>query len=346
MKNKIFVCHESYTPSHYTALEYLAGENGYKVIYCEPNLYHELRGCLRRKKSRSRFFHNVYWTLVLLLTSRSKVVIGMAPYNPFLRCLLFILRGHELYYHSSYSCWDGSRFVHKGSKKDMRLWKEFTNHKIKHFFAVSQKTKDEVVKNGYSSSANISIVNHSFNLDINRNGLCHFSPSFICVGRLDEQKGIVQLLDIFSRHSNASITFVGKGPLGKLVKDYASKYSNILYVGFVAGLNNLVPYYKQHSFLVLNSIKTPIWEELFGMTLYEGMACGCVPLANSHPGPKEIITDGVDGFLCEEGNIESLIDKVLGMNGQEYEQVRSRAIERGQSFHCSKVAQKWSKLFA
>ena len=29
MNNKIFICHEYYTPSHYTALEYLAHNKGY-----------------------------------------------------------------------------------------------------------------------------------------------------------------------------------------------------------------------------------------------------------------------------------------------------------------------------
>ena len=345
MKNKIFVCHEFYTPSHYAALEYLAKENDCDVIYCEPNLYRELKHCFKNKVSRSRFLHNLYWTIVLLLTTGSKVVVGMAPYNPFLKWILLILHGHELYYHSSYSCWDGSRFAYKGSHKDKKLWKEFTNHKIKHFFAVSQKTKEEVVKNGFCSPEKISIVNHSYNIDIDTNGLCKFSSSFICVGRLNEQKGITQLLDIFSRYPKANITFVGSGVLEPLVKKYVAKYSNIKYLGFIKGLNNLIPVYKQHSFVVLNSIKTPIWEELFGMALYEGMACGCVPLANSHPGPKEIITDNVDGFLCEETHIEDLINKALQMDSKAYNEMRKNAIRRGQSYNCSKIADKWKDIF-
>lgn len=344
MKNKIFVCHEFYTPSHYTALEYLAQEHGYEVIYCEPNLYRELRHCIKNKISRTRFFHNLYWTIYLLLTSGSKVVVGMAPYNPFLKWILFLLRGHELYYHSSYSCWDGSRFAHKGNDKDIKLWKDFTNHKIKHFFAVSQKTKEEVVKNGYCSPEKISVVNHSYNIDIDIDNLCEFSPSFICVGRLSEQKGIAQLLDIFSKHPEAKITFVGNGDLEPLVRQYASKYSNIKYLGFVKGLSNLIPIYKKHSFLVLNSIKTQTWEELFGMALYEGMACGCVPLANNHPGPKEIITNGVDGYLCEEGNIECLIERAMNMDKSEFEQMRQKSMERGHSFHSSLIAQKWKDI--
>jgi glycosyltransferase involved in cell wall biosynthesis len=345
MKNRIFVCHEFYTPSHYTALEYLAREHGYEVIYCEPNLYRELRNSFRHPVSRTRLLHNFLCTLLLLFTKGSKVVVGMAPYNPFLKWLLFILRGHELYYHSSYSCWDGSRFAHKGSDKDKQLWREFTNSKIKHFFAVSQKTKEEVVKNGFCSPERISVVNHSYNIDINEDNLCEFSPSFICVGRLSEQKGIKQLLDIFSKLPQAKITFVGNGELESLVKGYESQYNNIRYAGFVNGLTNLIPIYKKHAFLVLNSIKTSTWEELFGMALYEGMACGCVPLANNHPGPKEIITNGIDGYLCDETHIGELVEKAMELKQKEYYALRTNAIKRGQSFHSSIISHKWDDIF-
>lgn len=345
MRKQIYVCHEYYTPSHYTALEYLANEHGYEVVYCEPNLYFELRRSFKNSFNRSRLAHNICCMFTLLFSKGNKVVIGMAPYNPFLKWLLFILRGHELYYHSSYSCWDGSRFAYKGSPQDIKLWKDFTYNKIKCFFAVSEKTKNEVVKNGFSNAYKISVVNHSFNINIDTDGLCRFSKTFLCVGRLVKEKGIAQLLYIFSLHPEASISFVGKGEMEGLVKEYADKYTNIKYLGFIKGLQNLVPIYKAHSFLVLNSIKTPIWEELFGMALYEGMACGCVPLANRHSGPKEIITDGVDGFLCEENHIDELIEVALNMDEDSYNMVRTKAIERGQSFKSSVVAKKWNHIF-
>lgn len=346
MNNKIFVCHEYYTPSHYTALEYLAHNKGYEVIYCEPNLLRQLRQSVKNRIPRSRLLHNIITTWRLLVSHGHKVVIGMAPYNPFLRTLLFILRGHELYYHSSYSCWDGTRYAHKGSDSDKVLWKDFTNNQIKHFFAVSQKTKEEVINNGFAKSDNIAIVNHSYNIDIDGNTTSQKTNKFICVGRLCDQKGTLQLLDIFARHPEANITFVGSGEYENKVKEYACKYKNIKYHGFVKGLANLVPIYKENSFLIMNSIRTNSWEELFGMALYEGMACGCVPLANDHPGPKEIITDNKDGFLCQEGNIEVLIEKAIAMDSQSYQFFRTNAISRGKHFHSSSISKQWMAIFS
>lgn len=343
---QIFVCHEFYTPSHYTALDYLAHEKKYEVIYCEPNLFNQLRLSVRNKIPRARLFHNIMTTWKLLFSHGRKVVIGMAPYNPFLRSLLFILRGHELYYHSSYSCWDGSRFVHKGSESDKVLWKDFTTNRIKHFFAVSQKTKEEVIKNGFADAENISVVNHSYNINIVVNTTSPKKNDFICVGRLNNQKGTIQLLDIFSRHAEANITFVGSGEYEDKVKEYACQYKNIKYQGFVKGLANLAPIYKRHSFLIMNSIRTNSWEELFGMAIYEGMACGCVPLSNDHPGPKEIITDNKDGLLCNEGDIETLIERAIAMDEKSYQTFRSNAISRGKQYHCSSISKQWLKIFS
>lgn len=345
MKNKIFVCHEYYTPSHYTALEYLAKEKGYTVIYCEPNLLRQLRLSVRNKIPRKRFFHNAIYTLILLFTHGYKIIIGIAPYNKFLKTLLWILKGHELYYHSSYSCWDGSRCAHKYNDHDLTVWKDFTQYRIKHFFAVSQKTKDEVVKNGFAKQQNISIVNHSYNLNITLDNLCDFSKTFICVGRICKEKGIIQLLEIFSRHPDCTITFVGKGKLQKEIEKYAIKYKNIKYAGYISGLENLVPIYKRHSFLILNSTRTESWEELFGMTLYEGMACGCIPITTDHPGPKEIISDSINGFICKEGEIEKGLNKAISMNSLQHEQMRHKSIERGQSFHCKNIAKQWLNCF-
>lgn len=167
-KEKIYVCHEVYSRPHYKALEYLAKEHNAKVIYCEPNLMWKLR---HPGPGYVRLLHNLIILCSLIFSRGHKVVIGMAPYNPFLKKLLGLLKNHRLYYHSSYTCWDGSMSVWDGSPSDISLWKDFTNNKIEHFFAVSEKTKDEVVRNGFCAPEKISVVNHSFEKAINIQGI-------------------------------------------------------------------------------------------------------------------------------------------------------------------------------
>lgn len=47
------------------------------------------------------------------------------------------------------------------------------------------------------------------------------------------------------------------------------------------------------------------------VSLLEGMACGCVPVASDLPSLREWIQDGVNGFLVAPGKIEATADAVL-----------------------------------
>ena len=88
--------------------------------------------------------------------------------------------------------------------------------------------------------------------------------------------------------------------------------------------------------------------EGFGMVIIEAMACGVPPVSFTCPcGPKDIITDGKDGLLVENGDIEGLADKICYLI--EHEDVRRKMgiqartdVER---FKIEHIAREWKKLF-
>lgn len=45
------------------------------------------------------------------------------------------------------------------------------------------------------------------------------------------------------------------------------------------------------------------------VVLMEAMACGKIVVSTRHSGIPELIEDGVTGFLCEEKNVEELVEK-------------------------------------
>lgn len=330
MKGKIYILHAFGAPEHYIALDALARQNDLSIVYRQLNFKNRL--------------HDAFFLLSLPFRRRCKIVLGVAPFDNRLPWLLLLLKRHNVYYHTSYVCWDGSKFRHKAkNEKVITAWRKLTENFAKHIFAVSETTKKELVANGWASEERISTVGHSYTIKVEPGSRVK-DNSFVYAGRLVEFKGIAELLDIFAARPEATLTIAGSGPLEEKVREYASKYPNIAYLGYIKGFENMIPLYRRASFLILNSKRTDVWEELFGMALIEGMACGCVPLASNHIGPKEIITNGKDGILVSEGRIADAIDLAIAMTDAQYQTLRSSVLARGSSFHCDRVAPRWSKI--
>jgi Glycosyltransferase len=343
LNNKtVYVLHQTGAPSHYNALVELGRQNGFEVEFrvFSPRAILGLLRRLRLKEALSSLF----FLLSLPRRQKTKIVLGIAPFDSYLPLLRKLLKKHDVYYHTSYTRWDGTYPAYPtDSAKLLDSWKDFVSNQAKHVFAVSGRTKNELISNDYSLPEHISIVNHSFTAQIE--SVPHKKDNtFIFAGRLIPCKGIKELLDIFENRPDATLTISGSGELEPLVKTYSERCPNIRFEGFVKGLDKLVPIYQRHSFLIMNSVRLENWEELFGIAIIEGMACGCVPLTTDHPGPKEIITDGENGFTTEEGKISSLIDAAIAMDNSTYQSMRRKAIETSQKYSAHNMAERWSKI--
>lgn len=345
--NKIYILHEYGAPSHYLSLSVLAKRKCYELAYYEfGNMRMQFKHWMLNPFKDRKFLLNLLFLLSLPFRKSSKIVVGIAPFDYRLYLLYVLLKKHQVYYHTSYTCWDGSFCAHDSfmSKYLLRLWKEFIERKVQHIFTVSLKSKNELIQNGYSSPERISVVNHSYNVKIVANQMQEKTNNFIYVGRLQQEKGIEELLFIFSKLSNADLMIVGKGPLQKCVEQYSSFYDNIKYMGYKENLSEILPLYMENSFLLLNSHRTKSWEELFGMAIIEGMSCGCVPIATNHSGPLEIIENGISGFICLEGRIEDAIIKALGLTNEEYNVIRQNTIRSGQQYRSEEMADRWEAI--
>ena len=348
MKKKIIILHEYGAPTHYNALNYLAELNGYQLEYftfdsvLSTNPIVWLKAFIKHPLQHLR---NAFFLSTLTFRRPSKIVIGIAPFNNHLPLLIRLTKKHQVYYHTSYCFWDGSICVHEPySDSIIECWKNFTRNYVKHIYCVSQYSKEQIVANGYATPERISVVNHSYLKKIDVEVSKRKKLRFICVAVLAPHKGILQLLEYFSKHPELNLTLVGDGVLKENVIDYSHKYKNIQYLGYIKGSQNLFPIYQDNSFLILNCQKTSRGKELFGMAIIEGMACGCVPIAISHPGPREIISEDINGVLCDEGEIERGIEKAISMTDDDYLIMRKNAIETGQQYHCSVIASRWKTI--
>lgn len=353
MENKIiYVLHKSGANSHYTGLEEFCQQNGYEVRYREFSVESTLFKSILKfnfKLFRKQLV-NAKFLKSLPQNKNWKVVLGIAPYDYKLPGLLKKLENHQVYYHTSWTNWDGS-FVPNTKHQTPELtevWKEFIEKKSQHIFAVSSKTKDELLKNYELSPEKISVVYHSLNSKHFNSGKSQQKPEtnleFIYAGRLIPNKGLDELLKFFAENPDKNLKIAGKGKLKSLVEQYAQNHSNIQYLGQISNPNELGKQFGQSHYLVLNSKKSGKWEELFGMVLIEAMACGAIPIATLHTGPKEIIEHNNSGYLVEENQ---MIEFLSNLTPKSYSvEIKNNAIKAAKEYELEGISQRWKAILA
>lgn len=104
----------------------------------------------------------------------------------------------------------------------------------------------------------------------------------------------------------------------------------------------------QSKYLSSSVYALPSRFEGFGMVLIEAMACGIPCVAFDCPcGPQDIIQDGVDGFLVENGNIEQFAQRLsLLIEDEELrKEMGKNARHNVKRYNIDVVAEQWNLLF-
>lgn len=87
--------------------------------------------------------------------------------------------------------------------------------------------------------------------------------------------------------------------------------------------------------------------ECFPMVFLEAMSCGLPVISFDCPtGPRHIISDGIDGFLVDNQNVEDLSHKIdLYFSNSKKKDMSIAAYEKAKEFSIDKIMLKWISLF-
>lgn len=349
MFEKVIVLHEYGDKRHFIALEKLKNEKEINEIqYLEFNLIRQLgKGILKLDKSSIKKFLKNIKNIPKLFISRNKVIIlGIAPYD--LRLLFFysLRKRHKIIYFTSWPYWDYSFYPKKiFVNLQKKVWDKFLNGLT--IASVTMKAND-TLKN---YRVNFNYIPHSIDLQTYKMDVRlkkHEVVSILFVGRLEYHKGIELIIKLVinNKWNNVNFVFVGDGLYRKKIEELSIKYSNVKYYGYIKDEKEKTRIYSEADIFILPSIKTHDWEELFGIVLIEAMAMGLPVISTDCVGPKEIISDGIDGFIIEQNNYYNLKEKLdlLVNNKTLLEEMSKNAIIKANAYDISEIKKKWKRL--
>jgi len=183
--------------------------------------------------------------------------------------------------------WRYVRWFHKHSGKVLTTTETMKRDLLAHKF------DDNIVS--WTRGVDREIFNPSHRHD-NING-----KYLLCVSRVSKEKNLEEFFKL-NYHGYHKV-MVGDGPM---LETYKKQYPDVIFTGFKTG-EPLARWYANADAFVFPSK----WET-FGIVMIEAMACGTPVAAFPCDGPKDVIEQGVTGFMNE--NLADAVTACLQLN--------------------------------
>ncbi len=224
-----------------------------------------------------------------------------------------------------------------------RLWmKQLLSRlrQLQKFVVLTHEDKEK-----WTELDNVMCIHNPTTFETDRHSSCG-NKTVLAVGRYTYQKGFDLLLPAWKRvaekHPDWKLQIFGDGDRSAYA-DQAKELDIASFCQLNGPTTRIAEKFVESSVFVLSSRY-----EGFGMVLTEAMACGVPVVSFACPcGPRDIITDGVDGLLTENGNIGQLADNLCRLIEDEElrKQMGRQAQENVKRFRMKHIASQWDQLF-
>lgn len=167
---------------------------------------------------------------------------------------------------------------------------------------------------------------------------------FVYVGELIKRKhpiSLIHAINSVNKDKKFHISYIGKGNEINQIKALSLSLQlndNISFLGHIPR-NEILNVLDESECMIMISKN-----ETFGLVYLEAMARGCITIGSKKQGIDGIIIDGVNGFLCNEGDskdLENIINRINSISSKEKEQISQNAIDTVKELTDSKVAKKY-----
>lgn len=169
----------------------------------------------------------------------------------------------------------------------------------------------------------------------------------LAVGRYDYVKGFDRLLKAWAivtkKEPDWTLAIYGDGDNSSYIKLRDELGIDASRCQLHGVTQNIQDEYRASSIYVLTSRY-----EGLSMAMLEAISCGLPLVAFSCPcGPRDVVEDGVNGYLVENGNIEMLAERLIALmdSPQILRQMGREAQERSRLYQMEHLAIRWKNLF-
>lgn len=192
----------------------------------------------------------------------------------------------------------------------------------------------------------IRIYNPMESFEDNNVGYNLDSKLIISAGRLTAQKGFDMLVDVanivLKKHPDWKWIICGEGEEREALEEKIRKYGLEQKLILQGNVNNIEGYYRKSAMFVLTSRA-----EGFGLVLTEAKKEGLPCVSFRCPaGPREIILEGVNGYLIDCFDIKAMAEKIneLIENQDIRKKFSDNSMVGTEKFNIDKIGEQWMEL--
>lgn len=177
---------------------------------------------------------------------------------------------------------------------------------ISRWIALNPFAKKKLIESGIAEDRKINIVQNFYDPIQMEEEESGSRMGIVYLGRLSEEKGVMDLIECAELLPEAKITIAGTGPMeADLIKASQTLQDRIRFTGYLEGNDK---WHVLHQALAV-IIPSRCYEQ-FPMTALEGMAAGKPLIVPNFGDWPNIIEDGKTGYLYERGNVVDLANKI------------------------------------
>lgn len=173
------------------------------------------------------------------------------------------------------------------------------------------------------------------------------APMALAIGRFSHQKAFDRLIDVWSivveRHPGWTLAIVGEGELADALQSQIDNAGLSNNIKLLAPTKDVEALYCSASMYLMTSRY-----EGLPMVLIEAQSCG-LPIVSMacKCGPRDVITDGVDGYLVNDGDIVAMAERINRLIDNQHlrKSMGAAAKNASRRFQMDPIMLRWNKLF-